>query len=121
MIWLPVMWARTGGQAQDTRRPAAAAAASSTQSRAPRMTASSPGRENAVMICAASGPLTLPSHEAHGTRAGPGPGRLPRTGACGQMLTGTPIPGPLAAVPDCCSPVPAGQGTAGGAGTGPHD
>jgi hypothetical protein len=81
------------------------------------MTTSSPGRENAVMICAASGPLTLPAHQAHG--AHPGPGLLPGSGVCGQMLTGTPIPGPLTAVPDCCSPVPAGEGTAGGAGSWP--
>ena len=67
------------------------------------------------MICAASGPLPLPAHEAH---PGPGPGRLPGTGACGQMLTGTPSPAPLRAVTGCSSPVPAGQGTA-GAGTGP--
>jgi hypothetical protein len=83
------------------------------------MTTGSPGRENAVMICAASGPLALPAHEAHGAHPGPGPGLLPGTGACGQMVTGTPIPGLLTAVPGCCPPVPAGQGTAGGAGTGP--
>ena len=70
------------------------------------------------MICAASGPLPLPAHEAHSAHPGPGPGPLPGTGACGQMLTGTPSPGPLTAVTDCCSPVPAGQGTA-GVGTGP--
>jgi hypothetical protein len=68
------------------------------------MTTSSPGRENAVMTCAASGP---------------GPGAGPGAGVAGQTLTGTPIPG-LAAVPDCCSPVPAGQDDAGGAGTGPE-
>jgi hypothetical protein len=82
------------------------------------MTTSSPGRENAVMICAVSGPLALAAHEAHATHPGPGTGPLPGTGACGQMLTGTPSPGPLKAVTDCCSPVPARQGTA-GAGTGP--
>jgi hypothetical protein len=69
------------------------------------------------MICAASGPLALLSaHEAHGTHSAPGPGLLPGTGGCGQMLTGTPIPGPLTARPACCPPVPAGQGPAGGAG-----
>ena len=67
------------------------------------------------MICVVSGPLVLPPHEAHGPR----PGCVPVTGACGHMLTGTPIPGPLTAVPGCCPPVPAGQGTAGGAGTWP--
>jgi hypothetical protein len=85
------------------------------------MTTSSPGQENAVMICPAPGPLTLPAHEAHeahGAHGGPEPGRLPGTGACGQMVTGTPIPGPLAAVPGCGTPAPAGPGTAGGAGTG---
>ena len=69
------------------------------------------------MICAASGP-PLPVHEAHCAHPGLWPGPLPGTGACGQMLTGTPIPGPLTAVTGCCPPVPAGQGTA-GAGTGP--
>jgi len=68
------------------------------------------------MICAASGPLPLPVREAHSAHPGPGP--LPGTGACGQMLTGTPIPWPLTAVTGCCSPVPAGQGTS-GAGTVP--
>ena len=47
------------------------------------------------MICAASGPPALPAPEAH---PGPGPQPLPGTGACGQMLTGTPISGPLTAV-----------------------
>jgi hypothetical protein len=84
----PLAGTRARSQAR-TRRPAAAAAATITPSRAPGMTTSSPGRENAVMICAASGPL--PVHEAHS--ADPGPGPLPGTGACGQMLTGTPIPG----------------------------
>jgi hypothetical protein len=83
------------------------------------MTTSSPGRENAVMICLAPGPLTLPAHEAHGAHAGPGPGRLPGTGACGQMVTGTPIPGPLGAVPGCAAPALAGPGTAGDAGIEP--
>jgi len=81
------------------------------------MTTSSPGRENAVMICPASGPHALPAHEAHGAHAGPG--RLPGTGAYGQMLTGTPIRGPLAAVPGRDAALSAGPGTAGGAGTGP--
>jgi hypothetical protein len=64
-----------------TRRPAAAAADRSAPVPA-GMTTSSPGRENAVMTCAVSGP-------------GPGTGQ-----GAGQTLTGTPIPGP-AAVPGC--------------------
>ena len=61
---------------------------------------SSPGRENAVMTYAASGP---------GPGTGPG---------AGQTLTGTPIPW-LTAAPDCGSPVPAGPDETAGAGTGP--
>src|SRR5260370_27875198 len=59
------------------------------------MTTSSRGRENAVMTCAASGRLAPPPHETH-----PGPGPLPGTGACGQMLTGTPKPGTTVRVCD---------------------
>jgi hypothetical protein len=80
-----------------SRRPAAA----TTDSSAPvpaRITTSSPGRENAVMACAACGP---------------------GAGVAGQTLSGSPIPGALAAGPGCCPPVSAGQGTASGAGSWP--
>ena len=68
------------------------------------------------MICAASGPLALPAHEAHSTHSAPGPWLLPGTGACGQTLTGTPIPGPLTAVPELlpAGPCRAGHGGRGG-------
>ena len=74
----PAAWQAAGpGNRPRTRRPAAAAAARSAPVAAAGMTTSSPGRENAVMTCAASGP---------GPGTGPG---------AGQTLTGTPIPGPL--------------------------
>ncbi len=47
--------------------------------------------------------------------SGPEPGAGPGAGVAGQTLSGSLIPAPLAAGPDCCPPVPAGQGTAGGA------
>jgi hypothetical protein len=64
------------------------------------------------MSCPAPGP----PHQAH---AGPEPGRLPGTGGRGQMVTGTPMSGPLAALPGCGGPVPAGPGRADISGTWP--
>src|SRR5260370_17722943 len=66
------------------------------------------------MIGGASGALMFSAEEAHGGGAGPGSG-LPPACACGRPLTGTPIPGRIAAAPGS-SPRPAEAGTTGGAG-----
>ena len=70
------------------------------------------------MTCAASGPLPARARAHHASARGRA---LPGTGACGQTLTGTPIPGPLTAVPGCCSPVPPGRARRAVRAPGPRD